>query len=92
MNVTNNIQEGLKSINSNRLRTIITATIIALGITALVGVLTGVDSLKSSIDTSFSSLGANSFDIKSRRSNRGTSEGLQEKSYKSLELKDIDMF
>jgi len=92
MNVANNIREGIKSIKGNKLRTIITATIIALGITALVGVLTGVDSLKSSIDTSFSSLGANTFDVRSKRSNRGTQEGVQEKSFEPLRLDDVLTF
>ncbi len=92
MNVANNIREGLNSIKNNRLRTIITATIIALGITALVGVLTGVDSLKSSIDTSFSSLGANTFDVRTKRSNRGTFEGIQEKAIDPLKLKDVALF
>ena len=42
----------------------ITIAIIALGLTALVGILTAIDALESSINSNFSMLGANSFSIK----------------------------
>ncbi|MDP5139275.1 MAG: ABC transporter permease, partial [Spirosomaceae bacterium] len=64
MNVLENAMEGLRSIKGNLLRTILTATIIAFGITALVGILTTIDGMQSSVDSSFAGLGANSFDIK----------------------------
>ncbi|ASZ14740.1 ABC transporter permease [Chitinophaga pendula] len=55
-----------RSVSANRLRTGLTVTIIALGIMALVGILTAIDSIKGSIYTSFASMGANSFAIRSR--------------------------
>ncbi|GAB3275423.1 ABC transporter permease [Larkinella harenae] len=64
MNLLENIREGLRSIVSNRLRTILTSLIIAIGITSLVGILTAIDGLQSSVDSSFAGLGANTFDIK----------------------------
>lgn len=49
-------------------RSVITSLIIALGIVALVGVLTSVDGIKSSINTKFAEIGANSFTINDRTS------------------------
>lgn len=92
MNLKENIREGINAIKGNKLGTGLTSTIIAIGIMALVGVLTAIDSLKASIDTSFSSLGANTFDIRSVRSNRGTSEGVQGKSFEPLKLEDVMEF
>ena len=61
---TENIKVALISIRSQMLRTIITALIIAIGIMALVGILTAIASIKESITDSFSRLGANSFSIR----------------------------
>ena len=46
------------------LRAVITALIISIGITALVGILTAIDGIKSSINKNFSNMGANTFNIK----------------------------
>jgi putative ABC transport system permease protein len=43
--------------------------IIAIGITALVGILTSIDGIKSSITSNFTSMGANTFTIRNRGSN-----------------------
>lgn len=61
-----NLKIAFHSIRTNLLRTILTVFIIAIGITALVGILTAIDSIKGSITTSFASLGANTFSIESR--------------------------
>ena len=42
MNILENIGEGLNAIKANKLRTILTASIIAIGITSLVGILTAI--------------------------------------------------
>src|SRR6516225_5922394 len=55
-----------RSVTGNRLRTGLTVAIIALGITVLVGILTAIDSMKSSIYSSFAMMGANSFSIRNR--------------------------
>lgn len=82
MNFIENIKEGLRSIQSNLLRTVLTALIVSIGIMSLVGILTAVDSIKYSIDQTFSSLGANSFDIVSKGyTNRFTRGGKQGKIY-----------
>lgn len=64
-----NIKEAFKSVRSQLLRTILTVLIIAVGIMALVGILTSIDAMKGSISDNFSSMGANSFSIRNRGSN-----------------------
>jgi putative ABC transport system permease protein len=61
-----NIRIALQSIRSNILRSILTVLIIAIGITALVGILTAIESIKTSITKEFTVLGANTFSITSR--------------------------
>jgi putative ABC transport system permease protein len=60
---------ALTSIKSQALRTILTALIIAIGITALVGILTAIDAIKSSLTGQFALLGANTFTIQNRGPN-----------------------
>lgn len=52
-----------RSIKSNRLRTNLTITIIAIGITALIGIITVIEVLKAGIEQNFSGMGANTFNI-----------------------------
>ncbi len=59
-----NIKISLKAIRSQALRTTLTVLIIAFGIMALVGILTAIDAIKGSINSSFSSMGANSYTIR----------------------------
>jgi putative ABC transport system permease protein len=68
MNTRENVKVALQSIKSNKLRTFLTALIIAIGLMALVGILTSIDAIKSSLNNTFASMGANSFTIR----NRGT--------------------
>ncbi|MBB6500905.1 ABC transporter permease [Pedobacter cryoconitis] len=68
MTYTENVRLALESIKSNRLRTMLTALIIAIGLTALVGILTTLDAVKTSMTEAFSNMGANSFTIR----NKGT--------------------
>ena len=67
MNLLENIREGLRSIAGNRLRTILTSLIIAIGITSLVGILTAIDGIQNSVNSSFEGLGANTFSIIARQ-------------------------
>ena len=71
--IRENIREALKSVRSQLLRTILTVLIIAIGIIALVGILTSIDAISGSISSNFSSMGSNSFTIR----NFGFSGGLQ---------------
>ena len=58
-----NIKIALRNLKANLLRSILTMTIIAVGIASLVGILTAIDTLLYSLSDSFSSLGANSFTV-----------------------------
>ncbi|MDR1054752.1 MAG: ABC transporter permease [Prevotellaceae bacterium] len=58
-----NFKIAVASIRSNKLRTILTILIIAFGIMALVGIETAVDSIKKSVQDSFSQMGTLSFSI-----------------------------
>ncbi|HSH68055.1 MAG TPA: ABC transporter permease, partial [Bacteroidia bacterium] len=83
--VTENIKLSLKAIRSQLLRTILTVTIISFGITSLVGTLTSVDALKSSINSNFASMGANTFSIRNREmSIRIGDKGKRSKPYRSI--------
>jgi putative ABC transport system permease protein len=87
-----NIKEGLRSIKANLLRSILTAVIVTFGIMALVGSLTAVEGIGQSLNESLSTLGANTFDIWSKR-NRGRNQGgVKEKNYKRLMMNDILRF
>jgi len=58
-----NTMLAYRSVRTSKLRTGITVGIIALGIMALVGILTAIQGLKSSIYSSFSGMGSNTFQI-----------------------------
>ncbi|MDY8136370.1 ABC transporter permease [Aquimarina sp. 2201CG5-10] len=58
-----NIRIALDSIKGQVLRTILTVLIIAIGITALVGILTFLGALEKTIAGDFASMGANTFNI-----------------------------
>ena len=92
MNIKENIAEGLRSIKGNLLRTILTALIISLGITSLVGILTAIDGIQSSVDNSFSGLGANSFDIRNRPTNQIRREGQKEKRFKNIDYRQASRY
>ena len=92
MNLKENIKEGTKSIKANKLRTFLTATIIAIGIMSLVGILTAIEGIQSSINSSFSNLGANTFDVQSKRANRGSNDGKQSKIFPPLTYQELLTF
>jgi putative ABC transport system permease protein len=92
MNIKENIQESIRSIKGNLLRSILTAAIIAIGITSLVGILTAIDGLKASINISFSSLGANTFDVERKRPDRNVQEGKEQKQFPLLQKDEVLLF
>lgn len=63
MTLYDNTLLALGAIRQNLLRTVLTFSIIAFGIMALVGILTAIDSLKSSLSNQFATIGANTFNI-----------------------------
>ena len=64
-----NLRISIRAIISNKVRAILTMCIIAIGIMALVGILTAIDAIKSSLTNQFTMMGANSFSITSRGMN-----------------------
>lgn len=62
--VKENIRIALGSIKTQLLRTSLTIIIIAIGITALVSILTVVSALENTISSDFSSMGSNTFNVR----------------------------
>ncbi len=92
MNLIENIKEGLRSIQANLLRSVLTALIVAIGITCLVGALTAVEAIGEKLTESLSSLGANSFFIESKRYRNRQMNGINEKRFPPLQLNDVQRF
>jgi putative ABC transport system permease protein len=92
MNLLENMKEGLRSVQANLLRSILTALIVAIGIMALVGILTAIDGIEYSVSESLSSLGANTFDMYTRKNRGGRNGGIKERSYNSLQMKEAQQF
>ncbi len=67
--IQENFKVSIGAILSNLLRTILTILIIAFGIMALVGILTAIHSIKSTINKQFATMGTNTFTIESRSFN-----------------------
>ncbi len=63
MNLLFNITLAFRAIRTNLLRSVLTILIIGFGIMALVGILTGIEVIKTAVTSNFSSMGANSFQI-----------------------------
>lgn len=92
MNLLENIREGLRSIRANMLRTVLTSLIIAIGVTALVGSLTVIDGIQSSVNNSFAGLGANAFDIRNRNIFKIRKEGEKEKNYPAIDYREAKLY
>lgn len=89
-----NLNLAYRAIRGNRLRSMITIAIIALGITALIGILTSIEVMKAGVYTSFSQMGANSFqvtgDIIKQKRSRGIHISVREgKNITYLEAKEF---
>jgi putative ABC transport system permease protein len=87
-----NIAIALQSIAGNRLRTSLTSLIIAIGIMALVGILTAIEGIKQYTTDAFSSLGANSFTIQNRGSGVSFGNGGHRKRYPSIRYDQAQRF
>lgn len=88
-----NTKIAVDAIKSNKLRAIITMLIIAIGITALVGILSAIDAIKSSINSNFTEMGANTFTIRNKEMNmRVGRHGKKPKVYRPINFKEAMRF
>ncbi|MDI9355630.1 MAG: ABC transporter permease [Chitinophagaceae bacterium] len=92
MQIIENIREGIKSIKANVLRASLTASIVAIGICSLVGILTAIDSLQESILNNVASLGANTFDVVSIEHDGRSDNGTAQKIYPPINYYEMAMF
>ncbi|MEY3850917.1 MAG: hypothetical protein RJA38_1358, partial [Bacteroidota bacterium] len=83
-----NIQTAIGSVRSQKLRAALTVSIIAIGITALVGMITAVKCIERKLSEEFSRLGSNTFSI---RSGNNTRQGMRRgQSSKKVEVISYD--
>jgi putative ABC transport system permease protein len=82
----------MESIRSHLLRTILTVTIIAFGIMALVGILTAIDSIEYFLKENFTMMGANTFSIRNREIMVFGGDRDKEKKYKSISYEEAIRF
>jgi putative ABC transport system permease protein len=75
MKTGDSIALSYRTIKSNRLRTAITVIIIALGIMALIAIITAVQAVNQSLTQSFSTMGANAFSIRFKEKNARFGDG-----------------
>jgi putative ABC transport system permease protein len=92
MNLKENIAEGLRSIKANTLRTVLTASIITFGILSLVGILTTIDGMESSIKKSFETMGVNAFDIESKINKGSRRKGRKAKIIEPISYREASNF
>lgn len=94
--IKQNIKISLQSIRSQMLRTSLTIFIIALGITALVSILTIVAAFKNSLSSDFGSMGVNAFNIRQYdmeiRVGRGSRGAEREKINPIITYQDVKEF
>jgi putative ABC transport system permease protein len=88
-----NLGIAFSSIAGQLLRTVLTIIIIAIGITALVGILTSIDAMKQAINSNFSMMGANTFAIRNRDVNiRIGHNGKRPKVYRNISYEEAEAF
>ncbi len=87
-----NLKISFRAILSNKLRAILTICIIAVGIMALVGILTAIDSIKSSLTSQFTMMGANSFTITSQASNFQRGDRARAKNFARISFREAEEF
>lgn len=87
-----NLRISFRAIKSNRLRAILTICIIAVGIMALVGILTAIDAIKSSLTNQFTMMGANSFTITSQLMNYERGDRARAKNFSQISYRQAEEF
>jgi putative ABC transport system permease protein len=94
MDISENIRLAVRAIRANLLRAVLTLLIISFGIMALVGILTAIDSAIYSLNDSFSSLGANTFELMPKYSEgvRGNRDGRRTKQGENINYRQASDF
>ena len=91
MKILDVISLSYNTVKSNRLRTAITVVIMALGIMALIAIITAVEAVNQSLTKSFSTMGANAFSLRFKernvRFNGGNNQGSTKKVSKNARVK-----
>jgi putative ABC transport system permease protein len=87
-----NLKISFRAIKSNRLRAILTIAIIAIGIMALVGILTAIDAIRSSLTNQFTMMGANSFTITSQLMNFERGDRSRAKNFSRISYREAEEF
>src|ERR1044071_2434012 len=95
MNFRDVFSLSFRSVQSNKLRTGLTVSIIAFGIMALVGIITAIQAMNQKLTESFSTMGANGFTVRYKERNMhfgggGNSEVKMEKKGKKKEKKSSE--
>src|SRR5258706_14659006 len=83
-----------RTVRSNKLRTRLTVAIIAFGIMALIGIITAIQAMNQSLKESFSSMGANAFNIRFKESRArfgGNGNGDMKKTRRGLKEKKSNL-
>jgi putative ABC transport system permease protein len=87
-----NIAIALQSIAGNRLRTSLTSLIIAIGIMALVGILTAIGGIEQYTNDAFADLGANTFTLQNRGEGLNFGGGGHRKVYPTITYAQASRF
>lgn len=86
------LSEAFGSLKANPLRATLTASIIGIGITALVGILTAIDGIKASVYEGAEDLGANSFDVSAYAKKGRRRHGMEGRQYPKISYTDAVRF
>ncbi len=89
--VAENLRVASQSLKTNKLRAILTVFIIAIGIMALVGILTAIEAIRSSLNSNFSHLGSNTFRITSWSMKR-SGQDHERIEYKNISFAEAQQF
>ncbi len=89
--IIENVYVAIKSVKGQILRTSLTVLIIAIGITALISIITATTALENKISSEFTSLGTNTFIIKANNSG-GRRHGQVEKTFEFISYEEARSF
>jgi len=87
-----NLQVSIGAVRANRLRSVLTITIIAIGITSLVGIMSAMEAVKGSVNSNFGKLGAGSFTVSASYSTTTSEEHKRIKNKRELSYAQIRRF